>query len=213
MGIPSGSTRYALQFSLAGGEFGETSIWCTGADIASESDAAACAESVWGHWQDSMDTLLPSLIPAGGKWTQCTAYHYTGGSSAAYIGMFVENVSGTGGTKLPYQTCAVVTLQTGLAGRRNRGRCYLPAMGLDGSTGTNQLVSATVDALADNFGAFLSALNSESSPDVGSPVVVSRSATAIHPITQVRVDSRFDVQRRRANHQAALFTATAAVSI
>jgi hypothetical protein len=103
---------------------------------------------------------------------------------------------------MPNQVAIVVTLQTGFSGRRNRGRYYLPCTRL-ATLNLGQIPSTTVTAVALNAKAFLDAVNSA----VGQPVsVLSQVAGSAKPVTGVRVDSKFDIQRRRANREAAIFT-------
>jgi hypothetical protein len=109
---------------------------------------------------------------------------------------------GTGGF-CPLQVCMVATLITGAAGRRNRGRMYLPANGI--GFGSHEFPNARVDAVCQALAAWLDALNTLD----GSAVVVSQAGTSKRAITQVRVDSKPDIQRRRANAQVASHTHTA----
>jgi hypothetical protein len=96
---------------------------------------------------------------------------------------------------LPDQCTLVVTLLTGFAGRRNRGRMYLPYQA--GTMTNGQAVQANIDPLALWWSNLIHAWNSH----IGTQhvVVLSQVAGASHSVNAVQIDSKIDIQRRRAD--------------
>jgi len=111
----------------------------------------------------------------------------------------ITPIPGTGTSNHPMYVALVVTTQTGRAGRRNRGRMYLPATGA--TMASAGLFSSTQrDSVVDTLAARLSAVNALS--DTATVAVISSVGTTAHPILTVSADQRPDIQRRRANRQA-----------
>lgn len=120
-------------------------------------------------------------------------------------------VPGTGAAIHPAQTAIVLSLQTGAPGARNRGRLYLPGLGLTlqgGRVGVNDLGQLTIDA-AD----FIKQLRSSGDALAGGgvtgvayPSVVSTVASGGRNVTSVRVGNRLDSQRRRAESEKEVYS-------
>lgn len=119
-----------------------------------------------------------------------------------YFTRVVGTPSATGGNTsaaLPYQVAAVLSLHTTHAGRSGRGRMFLPGFCEDSNDLTGSIEPATKTAILA-FGAALMALTSEAGEDV-TWSVLSRLNANIYPIDSVTCDSRWDIQRRRANRR------------
>jgi hypothetical protein len=115
----------------------------------------------------------------------------------------------TAGTNLPNQCCIVVTLKTGVAGRRNTGRIYVPLTKWNVGAG-GQLASTDVTNIAGWWSALFTQLNSAASPaHVG---VLSQKYGTYHSATALTCDTKVDIQRRRANRLAATSKATVTVT-
>jgi hypothetical protein len=84
---------------------------------------------------------------------------------------------------------------------------YFPANGVAGST--SQILSTSIDTLANGLGDFFNKINANNV--AGLVQVVSSSTTTATKVTQIRIDSRFDVQRRRANKQGANYAKVVAI--
>lgn len=206
MPIPSDVIRYALSGTAPGGEIFVTSLWTTGQAVASQGDANLVAETMASTLVTHKGTFTP-LILADTAYTEVTAYCYpTGGPAAKYIG--TAPVAGVVGNStfgpLPLQVCAVVSLRTGFAGRSYRGRMYLPATGQP-LEADHQMSNTDCQSLAQGYVSFLHDVDFN---NAGKPVVVSTKLGTATPIASVVVDSRLDIQRRRANREAAAHTAT-----
>lgn len=145
----------------------------------------------------SSDTLLTG--------TRC--YYYPSGSTKASVqGESIYNPARTGqGTAaLPTQTSLVASMRTSRPGRSNRGRMYLPLTGIN--LNGHQVVPASCADLCHNIAVMLDAFNAYNLAGKTLQAVVA-SALGPVPITQVLVDSRPDIQRRRADKVIAVYTA------
>jgi hypothetical protein len=202
MGIPAGLTKVVLRGTLAGGEIFETGFWLSGTAIASEADANAFCATLSDFLADgsTIQADLAAVMDSASHMTQVRSYTYTGTSTATYVGSADCVFAGTSASHAALQQCVVLTLNTGLSGRRNRGRMYWPATGLvttaDGCWGGSAWAN-----LADAFYAVFSSSGAIGALSIA--VVVSQTGTTSHPITTIKVDNKPDIQRRRANKLAA----------
>lgn len=212
MSYPVDTARVVLRGTLSGGEIFETGFGVLAAGITSEALADSYASSIAGIFAGTGSSSWMNALDNGSHLTEVRVYGYpTGGSTATYVG--AATVAATDGLStghLPDQTCLVLTLRTGLSGRRNRGRMYLPFTGATVTTG-NLFTNTQVSAVVSMFGARLSAVNALS--DTATVAVISTVGTTAHPVLTVTADQRPDVQRRRANRQAVGSVSTAAVTV
>lgn len=187
--------HYVLRGHLAGGEVFNWGVWSQ-EDVNDQStlDDYAADVASWFSAGGSGPDGLAALIPAECGYDGVTLYSYAAGSTAARL-------VATHGIALPgsaafhgaTQTSLVITTLTGVAGRQARGRIYLPAMGA-ATDGTGFLAAATAQAAMNA----VAGLVNTGVPSLA-PVVVSRVGATARPVTQLRVDTRLDVQRGRAN--------------
>lgn len=115
-----------------------------------------------------------------------------GGAFATYI---PSVGAGTlSGDSLPANCAVVLSKRTGLSGRRNHGRAYIPGLSDTGATGS--VVGPTylliLNALVANMLAFTGA-----STLTGKLAIASISDLAMKTITAYAVDAVIDSQRRR----------------
>jgi hypothetical protein len=198
MPIPAGVARFVLVGHLTGGETFETGFWETG-DFATQAEVDSAASTfASGAVIGPLDNLR-ALITADCGYDEVRVYGYpTGGPAASFVGTASLGAAGTGTGQLPLQTCIVATLLTGAAGRRRRGRMYLPACGAQLSA--HQLTTPSVTQVSSSVADLLSL----GAPTPGHEAVVLSQVAGTHaPVTQVRVDSKPDIQRRRAESLAA----------
>lgn len=206
------SVRVTINGSLGQGEVFSTGYWIVGQTPAgqAQADTATAAMLSSTAWINSIAGLNGYLTPDG-RYTNVRVYWYTQpGAPAAFITTGTTGpTAGTGGRSLPYQTCAVTSLRTATLTRSGRGRMYIPIPGA--SLTNNQLTSVDCTAIAtyvkQNMGAAVAALLT-ASPAV---VVMSSKSALLQPVTKLIVDSRCDVQRRRAQKETILFSNSVAI--
>lgn len=75
---------------------------------------------------------------------------------------------------------------------------YLPVSGVGSMTTDGQLSGSVVDSITDGWATGFSDINASSA---GTIVVMSNAASATTDVSAVTMDTRFDIQRRRANRQ------------
>lgn len=214
MAIPAETVHVQFRGHLPGSEEWQWGFWLAGTNITSEADANALANDVVGAFAvEAQATVAGLMDPLAGIDEVRTYCYPTGGPTALYIGSADYNIVGTGASssRLPLQAALVVSLRTGFAGRRARGRLYLPCHRI--ALGTDyQLSNTTTDVVADDMSDFFTNLNALTG--VGTVSVVSQvGAGQARAVTSVIVDSRIDIQRRRAGDQVPTVTSTQPVAI
>lgn len=111
-----------------------------------------------------------------------------------------EDVVGEAGTEgttqvLPMQLAMVLTLRTALNSRSGRGRIYQTGFTEVANTSAGFIVSTTRTDITNAMGAFITGLDTAGYA-LG---VYSRLLDVFNPVSAVTIDSRWDIQRRRAN--------------
>lgn len=214
---PANVTRMVLTGALPGGEIWSTGFWMIDTGVSSNGEASAQAEVITFTLNSSdasgaMRIVAANLWNNQVKWLKTLCYHYVaGGTSADFSGEWVLPTPRVGGLTngLPNQCAAVLSLRTDLSGRRNRGRMYLPAQGaalqVDG-----QLQDTVAAAVADGWALAFTDINAS---DAGKIVVMSAVGSTATQVSLVRMDSRLDVQRSRANKQSVDSVANATVTL
>lgn len=214
MAVPAGLVKFVLYGSATDGEIWSTS-WYTkpSAGISSQAnlDNFVNTYANTSYLASTLSTTLKTRMSTTTRQLGFKGYFYNGGPTALYAtdAPFSSPIVGSSGSSpLPLQTAVVCSLLTGAAGRRNRGRMYLPVNAV--ALGTNhELTTTDVDALANAVKQWFDVLNASGNNPVQ---VVSIAGSASRDVTQVRVDSRPDIQRRRANKQTADYTKTATLA-
>jgi hypothetical protein len=167
-------------------------------------DLQAFAALARGHWHTFWTGAYQPVISDDTSYSTLHCSRYPSGTTSADLIAqdLAAPVIGSSSLHQPPQLCLVASLRTGLSGRENRGRVYLPLTGLpNADLSDHQVAASVVDAINTDFTAFLIALDTEAiGPDtwttsVGNP----RAAHASHPVIQVVMDSKIDTQRRRTD--------------
>src|SRR3989337_553779 len=205
-------TRVTLVGTLPNAEIFSTGFWVGPNTIASETAANAYAQLISTSFIATADQTFAKLMGAGAGFQEVQVYHYVDTEGPAdYVGTAPCVVPGTSptGNQLPIQCAVVTTLETGLSGRRRRGRMYWPCIValLDG----HQLSQATIAEIVGALAAFFGEVNAY----VGQGDVVVHSQVeggSAADVTRVSCDSEVDIQRRRANRQIELRQAAAVVA-
>lgn len=219
MAIPAGVQKIVLFGDLPGGEIWETGFWLQGGLPESDAAAQIQAQLVFNVLESESDppflpALAGSFLNSGTRILGARCYAYpTGGSVATYSGEYTvpTPIVGSSGGRMPNQVAGVITLRTAQSGRSYRGRMYCPAngagMGISGA-GFAQFPEADCQTLVNNLAA---AFNDLAGSSAGVPVVVSATRGVATVITNITMDTRADIQRRRANREAAAATVSSSV--
>lgn len=217
MAIPAGTIKVVLSGTLNGGEIWETGFWLSGPANATAAELNALAKLV----ADEMTIASPAggiaaLMGhfADGKcaFTEVRTYLYQGGTTASVIGTYTvpqtATTVGVGSPKQPDQCCIVLTLRSDLAGRRHRGRMYLPVqgatLGTDGEVAKSETDTVTA-AFARSFDAI-------GKPGSALAIVSQVGVGDVTLVSSVTMDTRLDIQRRRANRQVITARSVAALT-
>lgn len=205
---------------VMGGFVGTTDRWSTSNSFRisggtpSAADMNGLANAAGVNWA----TLFWDLATHGFKaytfsttsWDECKTYYYPAGSGVATVSgnkTITPDFGTNGGAPVPPQIAIVVSLLTGAAGRKNRGRNYLPGAGTAVTPG--RINSTVVDDVASTYASYLTAMNSTT---VGALSFDACIGTGLCPIiTQTSVDNVFDTQRRRRDKQVSSHTTAHAV--
>lgn len=217
MSIPPNSTKITFGGALPGGEIWQSGFWVTGYSPSSSGDANSYAE-LWYAQLSASDSSGGARIHLGlvaattVSFTQVRVYGYpAGGTQATYVGIYTGTaVTGTQQPKSGNQTAHVVSMRTGLAGRSQRGRMYIPANGAPVQA-DGQLNAAACTTIAEGWATCFSDWNAVSGNGIVS--VVSSTKTQGYHVVNVQVDSRLDVQRRRADKQSITASETAGITV
>lgn len=218
MAPPAKSVRVVFGGSLNGGEVWSTGFWTVDHEATFNQDTAQALALYYDGLASgsgstgAMSRTLENIMTTSSNWQTTKTYLYTGGSNtAAFAGEYVKPtpIAGSQSSHMPNQVCLVATLRSGLPGRRNRGRMYLPAGGGSLDTASGEFGSALIQTIATDWAALFTEINQGQD---ATAAIVSNAGSTSTPIHQVTVDSRCDIQRRRANKQAISYTVTGQVS-
>jgi hypothetical protein len=211
--IPADVTRVSIIGTGPGSEVFDTSFWLVGDAPLNSAGANAIAASVVTAWNANAANAWKTCLATTQQFTEVRVYGYkNGGPTAQAIGTAaITGGTGTGANKNALQVCMVVSLRTLFAGRRNRGRMYLPATGLTPSS-AHDFSSTNVTNVATGTAAFFTALNALPAAYIVG-VVSQVGAGATNGVTSVYVDGKPDIQRRRANKFVSPVNASATVTI
>jgi hypothetical protein len=211
MSIPAGLIKCVIYGDYANTDIWETGFWVSGALVSSQSDLDTLATAIQGClFTSGLRTTVLGMLTSNDSMNGMRAYYYNGGPTALYVSDVPDVRVGTGAGNLPYQTAQVVTTLTGAAGRTARGRMYWPAHGAGFAGSTPFWDNGECGALAAGVAAFFIAVNALAG-GLLNVVVVSQTRSSSRAVTQVRVDNKPDIQRRRANKVVPTFTTTVAV--
>jgi hypothetical protein len=159
-----------------------------GFDPSGSPDPADLAEVIHGGWTGSILEEQNAACDLVG----CTVK--LGPNSTGASGTFSSTETGGNAESGCTPNVAIlVTKNTGLGGRRGRGRMYIPGVTEDGVGAVGQLAEATQEAFQDQCNAFLVLMTL-----AGLPVVLLHSdATTPTAVTSLSVSNRVATQRRR----------------
>lgn len=203
------SNRYVVSGILPGGEvfsFG----WRTTADGAGQTAASLATHlgRVQVYLAGANGLAIRQLLNNNMSFTKLDAYYVPANTNASsYQASLPVSIAGASANILTNQTALCVTLLTNVAGRRGKGRVFLPADGANLSSGA-QLSAPSPATVATSVAGLLTSVFTGAAALVASPTAGTAAV-----VTSTRVDSRLDVIRARANKQAAAVVASAPVTV
>lgn len=192
--IPPGFAQLVLRWRIAGDP--EEMVSTIGAALdGAITDPNVIAGNIITAWQ--------SAWPVGSYSSQATMV-----GASAYIGQdggpplpgeFLVNTVGTSSSQmLPQNCCLLISKLTGLAGRRNKGRMYIPSCYMAEAQVDNigVIAGGALTSLQSQATAFLAAIPTQ--PAFNDAVLFhSEAPTAPTVITALSVQTRIATQRER----------------
>ena len=163
-------------------------------------DYDTIADRLFNSFHDAWSPIINSAY----ELTQVTLYVGQDGGPPAVVESTETAVAFTGSSPaLPQNCAALVRKRTSAAGRRGRGRCYIPGIREDKVEATGVYLDgyeATLQAAADQWMDWLD--GTEPGSTAYPPVILHRSEGAgteppPTPVTAFEVDSLIATQRRR----------------
>lgn len=217
MAVPAGCWRIVYRGSLPNGERWQTGFWLQGNEPTSNLEAQNAAQIEFDSEGTTTGSSLWNVIKAflnpAVTLDLVTVYSYpAGGTTAQYIGSSTgsPHVGAASGNIAPNQVCMVASLLTGQAGRSYRGRMYLPVGISTWSATTGFFTSSNMTNVATALATKFTDFNAASGE--GKVVVVSQTRTVATQVLSVRVDSRPDIQRRRADRTTGITSVSETVT-
>lgn len=197
--LASGAETWSTSFAVRPAGGGVT---------ASPAELTAWAEAIMDVLELTGD--IPELLTglsSTGAITEARVYHYPGTSApATAVGIAAGSRPGTTSPSRPTSVAAVLSLRTGLAGRRFRGRMYWPALANTINT-TGRFTSTVTGNLAGQAGEILTTLAAEGpGGDVPLVSVVSAAGDLVTPVTAISVGDVPDSMRSRRDALDEVYT-------
>jgi hypothetical protein len=202
MAIPANVGKTVIKGTGPGSEIWQTGFWWARPDTLDMSDLAEfrtytadLVSPIGGMW-----STIRAKIYGAYSYTGFTSYWYRGGPGAALVADNPQTPSA--GTYVttgsPMDTCCVVSVISEAAGRRGRGRMYLPRHEACSTTTGQFLTDASVyvGAIGTLFHNLIAATHSMQ------PRIVSQADGVARPVATLKGDQLPDVQRRRENRLA-----------
>lgn len=184
--------RVSLEYALSNGDVAVNVLHIRNDVVADFTEAegttiAALFDSFW-------DDLRPVI--ADNVSLQTITVRDASGLSAGSVDVAPTTpAGGLAADPLPFSIAACVSLKTALNSRSGRGRVYLVGFTETANTSAGLIVSTTRTTITTAFSNLVAALGA-ADYELG---VYSRTLTQFNPVTQISIDGRWDVQRRRNN--------------
>jgi len=201
---PTSTSRVVISGLLPGGETFAWGFWLTAA-YTTQADAQTAATTIASYFEQYAEAVCKGLLSADSSYNLTTLYSYSAATGPAeFVAEApITTAAGTSvAASLPLQLALVVTLRTGQAGRRRRGRMYLPVNSQ--ALTAHQLTQAQIDSVLAGLQTFLQAIDNSASIS-GNVCVMSQVVGEKVSVNEITADSRLDVQRRRAASEVELY--------
>jgi hypothetical protein len=196
--IPPGFLQASYVFSLVGDS--EPIVVTCGHEIDTASGASA-ASSANALFDNFADTILPNM---NAQYVLEYVATYAGNDGPTIVTIStVDPVPGGGSAAIvPQNTAYLIRKRTDLAGRRGRGRMYLPSVAEQNVDAVGIVAPSTVTSLQAAFDAWMLELTDTIGNELYPPVILHRSEGIGEeppptPVVTFVVENRVATQRRR----------------
>lgn len=216
--------EFQVLYLVLSGTISTTQSWSVGVHIIHDNSDEAPSAANLGSMLSAYDSAIQSWgLACAPTWSTLTvlttatlsSYVPTSGKAHTTSKLRLTAVGGGSGSVMPSQVSIVATKHSNLSGESAMGRWYQPGTGLS-LTAAYQVTQGTCDLLAEATGSLFTAINQTNGTAQGlhnlACVIASRTTQTFHPIDEVTVDSRADVQRRRGDKIHPQFLGQAAVA-
>lgn len=209
--VPGPLLKIVHHYQLSGAQSASFSCWFIEPATTTPANLAATTVALLADYTTNLSAQVTAGIYTDDAFTGISTYLYEVDSatlSAQSAAAPSSPVAGTSTNPMPESTCQVVSLLTANAGRSFRGRVYLPASGY--ATPSHQAASSQCTSVATAFATYLTAVNNQVAGRQCAIVSITRGVAT--PVTSVKVGSKMEIQRRRQDKIANLFSSTHAVT-
>lgn len=201
---------------VASGTLHSTQTWSVGCSFSNDGTATSGNLSTWlaaavGPTGTFFTAVAAQCWDTTTNYTALRAYLYPAlGGASSTAGVSGATVTGTGASTMSPQTALVMSYRSGVAGRKGRGRMYLPVTTNAGlGSGTGQFLPANATTIATAGKTWLDAMNALSiGTSAAIASIASRDSGLGFPIVSLIVDTKLDTQRRRTDKIVAVSRAT-----
>lgn len=190
--VPVGEFQCVIRWALAGDL--EPMVSTIGLRSSNGLTALGAAETITEGLVTSGGPCHAGAMVTGWSFLGVTAYQRT--PEGFLVGEHNETVNGIkGGSTVPPNCAQLVTKVTGLGGRRNRGRMYVPPFADAETNISNTGVLLNLSGLQVLWDFFYDTVIAD--PGVSTFVLFHSDGTPSTPITGLRVESVMATQRKR----------------
>lgn len=194
MAFPNGYVKQTLLFNLPQGEVATCTFgWDSGGMGALSSAAADAFATRAGSLWDLIDFAFADTVSYNGS--RIAKYDSAGVLQTTYERIVTPGPGTSTADTLPTEVAVCASLRTDLAGRRTRGRVFLPCPAVTSMTPEGRFRLDVAPSIADALAGYLAGFSADGNPMTS--VVVSKTGQLLTPITSVSIGDVFDVQRRR----------------
>jgi hypothetical protein len=192
--VPEGMAQVAMSWSCTGNTSEKIMTIGINPDFSGGDDPTEIADRIYSGMVGSAAPVFASNMFDEWTFNGVSASLMT--STGPLVGQHIDPIPGTlSGMGVPLNSAVLLKKNTGLGGRKQRGRMYWPPTGLASAnvTTAGEINSTLVGIFVDNWiEAFSNWLDNDCVP-----MLFHSDATAATPITGLTVESVLATQRRR----------------
>lgn len=196
MPIPVGGKVATFNFAIDGNDRGvSTSIGIIDLDVIDPRSNEALASAIRAGWTGSGRPFSGSNMPDVYNLTNVTVTEMTADGPISFAQG--PTIAGTGGgAPVPINCALLVTKLTGVGGRRNKGRMYIPPF-LPGESQVDQNGVLASGVQATIQGQIDAAVAANEADDIGYVLFHQTGSDTPTTVTELRLENLIATQRRR----------------